>query len=82
MSDKTLAYDTMYHSEVNQDTTWETCSLRKWLNKDFYDSSFTLEEKALIVESKIINNDNPWYGTKGGRDAVDKLFLLSVEEVV
>ncbi len=27
------------------------------------------------------NFDNPWFGTKGGKDTADKIFLLSLEEV-
>ena len=35
------------------------------------------------METRVINNDNPWYRTtKGGNDTNDKIFLLSIEEVV
>jgi len=40
------------------------------------------EEKALIEETTIQNNDNPWYGISGGQDTKDMIFLLSIEEVV
>ena len=49
------------------DFTWETCSLRKWLNKQFYKNAFTDEEKTKIVKVKLPNPDNPDYGTEGGK---------------
>ncbi len=61
------------------DVTWEKCTLRKWLNEDFY-SSFTDEEKAKIAKTTVVNSDNKKYGTKGGNDTTDKIFLLSIDE--
>jgi hypothetical protein len=62
--------------------TWEKSSIRQYLNGSFYDDAFTTEEKAWIVESMIANSANPWYGTPGGIDTTDKVFLLNIEEVV
>ena len=60
---------------------WSKSSLRKWLNREFY-SGFSAEEKSRILSTNVVNNDNPWYGTDGGQDTVDNVFLLSIEEVV
>jgi len=60
--------------------TWETCTLRKYLNGEFL-QKFTEEERRKITETQIRNPDNLWCGTEGGRDTVDKVFLLSLEEV-
>lgn len=62
--------------------SWETSSLRQYLNDDFIDSSFSEEEKERIIEVLNINPDNHWYGTDGGRDTYDKVFLLSLDEVI
>jgi len=35
-----------------------------------------------IAETRVIYNDNLWYGSSGGNDTTDKIFLLSLEEVV
>ena len=64
-----------------ENTTWATCTLRHYLNGAFYDR-FSKEEKLQIVETMIPNNNNPWYGTSGGNATNDKVFLLSIEEVV
>ena len=50
-----------------EDTTWEECTLRKWLNQDFY-NEFTFDEQTLIAKTKCVNKDNSEYGTKGGND--------------
>ena len=62
------------------DVTWETCTLRKYLNGEFY-SKLTKEEQEFIAETRIQNPDNVWYGTNGGNDTTDNIFLLSLEEV-
>ena len=69
-----------YH-EKYLDVTWETCSLRNWLNTDFYESAFNEEEKRLIEETRILNADNPVHRTPGGNSTPDKVFLLSLDEI-
>ena len=61
--------------------TWAESSIRQWLNNDFY-AKFTSEEQARIAETRVINNANPWSGISGGENTVDKIFFLSLEEVV
>ena len=68
-----------YHDEW-PDITWEDCTLREWLNEEFYNDSFTEAEKNQICETVVKNDDNPEYGTEGGRDTTDKIFLLSIDE--
>ncbi len=61
--------------------TWETSSLRTWLNTDFINSCFTADEQLAINSTLVSTPDNAEYGTKGGNETTDKLFCLSVEEV-
>ena len=68
-----------YHSEL-VDITWEKCTLREYLNNSFYNSTFSEQEKARIAATKLVNADNPEYGTPGGNDTTDKVFLLSGDE--
>ncbi len=68
-----------YNSEL-ADITWENSTMRAWLNKDFLDAAFTSKEKKKIVQSTIVNPDNPKYNTPGGNETKDKIFLLSLEE--
>lgn len=67
-----------YHSE-NKAVTWETCSLRQWLAETFYSTAFTPAEAGAIIR---VNNPNPdAYGTPGGADTVDTVFVLSRSEL-
>ena len=67
-------------NEKNEFVTWETSTLRQWLNSCFINEAFTDEEKALICDTYLQNPDNPEYGTDGGNDTTDKVFLLSIDE--
>lgn len=62
--------------------TWEVCSLRKWLNNDFFNSAFSEKERALIREVTVSADKNPkYYDVDPGNATQDKLFLLSIPEV-
>jgi hypothetical protein len=69
-----------YH-DAYKDITWADCSLRKYLNGEFYDK-FTATDKSRIIPVLNKNPGNQWYGSKGGADTQDSIFLLSIEEVV
>lgn len=60
--------------------TWETSSLRNWLNNDFYNTAFSDSDKNQIITASISTPDNPYYGTEGGNDTEDKVFCMSIEE--
>ena len=64
--------------------TWETCSLRKWLNSTFLEKAFTEEERELILETDVDNSPEQgypvWQGTNSGNNTIDRLFLLSYAE--
>jgi hypothetical protein len=68
-----------YHNAY-KDITWADCSLRKYLNGEFYDE-FDITDKSRIISVLNKNLDNQWYGSKGGEDTQDRIFLLSLEEV-
>ncbi len=68
-----------YH-EAYKDITWADSSLRKYLNREFYDTFSTVDQLRIIpVINK--NPNNQWYGTNGGEDTQDSIFLLSLDEV-
>ena len=69
-----------YH-HVYSDTTWAECELRKYLNGEFYDR-FSVNDQARIMKVTNKNPNNPWYGTKGGEDTQDNIFLLTIEDAV
>ncbi len=73
--------DTARYNQTQTDVTWETCDIRKWLNKEFYTGAFTEGERSLIKISDVKNEDNPDTGAAGGNDTEDHIFLLSYSEV-
>jgi hypothetical protein len=58
------------------DITWENCTLRKYLNNDFY-NTFTASEKNQILTIRVINAEDE---IPGGNDTDDKIFLLNIDE--
>ncbi|MDF2873128.1 MAG: hypothetical protein K0R05_4703, partial [Anaerocolumna sp.] len=68
-----------YH-DAYKDITWADCSLRKYLNNEFFDK-FAAADKSRITPVINKNPDNQWYGSNGGADTRDSIFLLSLEEV-
>ena len=74
--------------------TWQKCSLRQWLNSDFYNGAFSDSERPFI---QTVTNSNPkWLdfdddklgatgittGGYGGNPTEDNVFLLSVPEII
>ena len=71
-------YNTDYTS-----VTWETCTLRTWLNGTFYNKAFSSAEQAAILTTDVDNSKNQCYSgwsTNGGKNTQDKVFLLSYAE--
>ena len=68
-----------YHNAY-KDITWADCALRKYLNSEFYDN-FNEIDRSKIIPVINKNPDNQWYGSKGGADTHDNVFLLNLEEV-
>lgn len=68
-----------YHTEETA-VTWAECELRQWLNGAFKDAAFSEDEQALLCQTQLVNADNAVYGTPGGEDTVDRVFLLSFDE--
>ena len=79
ISDKCLA--TKPYNETDADVTWETCTLRKWLNTEFLINAFSSEEEEQIIITQVTAEPNEYYDTNPGSDTWDKIFLPSSTEV-
>ena len=69
------------YNETGDIVTWETCSMRAWLNGEFLKSSFSAGEYNAIINSTVTADDNPVYNTPAGNNTTDRVFLLSIPEV-
>ena len=72
--------DAKPYNEEDTDVTWATCTLRTWLNGTFLNTAFTSAEQTAIKNTTVVNEDNPYYGTEGGVNTTDKVYLLSIAE--
>ncbi len=72
--------DAKPYNEESADVTWATCTLRTWLNGTFLNTAFTSAEQAAIKNTAVVNSDNQKWGTKGGENTTDKVYLLSIAE--
>lgn len=79
IADKVL--DCKQYNEEYTAVTWETSTLRTWLNGEFLNSAFTAEEQAVIVEQILVNADNEENDTEGGNDTKDKVYLPSIADM-
>ncbi len=74
------ALDCQNYNSTHTDVTWETCSLRKWLNGTFLSAAFSSAEQNSIISSTVTADKNPKYSTLPGKNTTDKVFLLSITE--
>ena len=74
------ALDCQRYNSAYTSVTWETCSLRKWMNGTFLNAAFDSGEQRLIQKSTVTADKNPSYSTSPGNNTTDKVFLLSITE--
>ena len=72
--------DVKKYNETHISVTWETCSLRAWLDGEFLESAFSEQDRARLVETVRTTADNTAQGTLGGAPTNDTVFCLSAEE--
>ncbi|MDR1808184.1 MAG: DUF6273 domain-containing protein, partial [Propionibacteriaceae bacterium] len=78
LSEHVVAYRP-YHNEF-KDVVWKKCSLRKWLNGEFF-PSLPADFAEMVVETR---NENPKSrrDVSGGPATWDKVFILSPQEAL
>lgn len=74
--------DEKSYNEEYASITWENSTIRTWLNGEFFNSAFDAYEQKMIKETNVINSDNSYYNIAGGENTTDKVYLLSLDEVV
>ena len=68
------------YNDKYESINWGDCSLRKWLNNDFYEEAFSDEVKKIIVDSEVRTEKNPESNAEAENITNDKLFLLNILE--
>ncbi len=75
--------DAQPYNKDNTSVTWETCTLRTWLNGMFYNKAFSSAEQVAILTTNVDNSKSQCYSgwnTSGGNNTQDKVLLLSYAE--
>ena len=75
------ALDAKPYNEDITDSSWETSTLRLWLNGDFYETAFSKEEQERIIVHEVQNSGDDEFNTVPGNDTQDRVFLLSLREI-
>jgi len=70
-----------YHAAFNT-VIWKDSSLCKWLNSTFLRAAFTEEEQASLVAVTVPTVTNSQTGLDTGEDAQNRIFLLSIDELI
>lgn len=68
-------------NELRVDTNWQSCTLRKWLNREFLNEAFTTTERLSIISTKRTNEPSSVFYTNCGPTTTDKAFVLSHDEL-
>ena len=75
------ALDCQKYNTMNNRVSWETCSLRRWLNGSFLNAAFNAVEQKLIIHTMITADRDSSFNTSSGNNTTDQVFLLSETEV-
>lgn len=75
------ALDCQPYNSTKADVTWETSSVRAWLNESFFNDAFKAADQKHISSSRVTADPNPEYTIDPGKDTTDQVFLLSIDEV-
>lgn len=74
------ALDCKQYNSTYESTTWETCTLRGWLNGTFLNGAFSEAELTMIPSVFVSADNNQNYSSSPGNPTTDKVFLLSITE--
>lgn len=70
----------MPYNEKQKNTSWETSSVRRWLNSVFYECAFSAEEKKIIQTVNISSGDSLGDAFSCYSPTSDNVFLLDARE--
>lgn len=70
-----------FYEPVTEPFTWESCSLRQWLNSTFLNAAFSAEEQRRLLTTTVITAPGGRRGSENPFTTEDRVFLLSDTEV-
>lgn len=83
LSDRTIG--SMPYHDVSTlgdfEYTYESATIRKWLNDDFIKQTFTAKEREYLLKNRVSNGDSNYAGVASGPDTEDEVYMLSYNEM-
>ena len=70
-----------FYEPVTEPFTWESCSLRRWLNSTFLNAAFSADEQRRLLTATVITSPGGFHRSDGPVTTEDRVFLLSDTEV-
>lgn len=70
-----------FYEPVTEPYTWESCSLRRWLNGTFLNAAFSADEQQRLLTTTVITSPGSFHRENGPVTTEDRVFLLSNTEV-
>lgn len=61
------AIDCKNYNEVCRNVTWESSTIRNWLNNRFYHTAFSSNDQSAIAAWIVVDENNPKDGTVCGQ---------------
>lgn len=86
-----ICIDQMPFDKTCKTNKWADCSLRRWLNREFYKTAFTAKERAMIIPvvlpeyddcDNLFKRDTEEDSFYAHKPEFDYLFALSVDEAL
>ncbi len=75
--------DAQAYNTYTKKITWCRCSLRQWLDFNFFKKAFIVQERNRILTTVVVNSKTEAYAySYGCDDSQDTVFLLSYDEVL
>ncbi len=78
----TYLTETRYRYDSSGEAVWESSDVREYLNNEYLNKAFDDSEKAFMLDTELVNSVSTGAGSIGGNNTIDKIFLLSEDEVL
>ena len=72
--------DQIQYARELENTSWKESNIRAWTNGEFYENSFSEDERSMILETEIANPGNNTYKTASSSNTRDYIFIPSMND--
>ena len=73
--------DCVQFNYTNEDVTWQTSSLRQFMNTEMLSKMFNEEERKHLLPSRLYNSINMFNGNYSGEETVDYIYIPSIDDM-